>query len=59
MSPMCSIMEAMAMGAMTRMAEISNLATEPPKLVTKGWKPSTSAPARLVKSTLPATRATM
>ena len=38
-SPMCSIMEAMAMGAMTKMAEISNFATLPPKFVTKGWKP--------------------
>ena len=38
-SPMCSIMAAMAMGAMTRMEVTSNLAIEPPKSVMKGWKP--------------------
>ena len=65
MSPMCSIMEAMAMGAMTKMAEISNFATLPPKFVTKGWKPRMGfvplrsvVSARPEKSTMPATRAT-
>ena len=39
MSPMCSIMAAMAMGAITRMEVRSNLAMEPVKLVKKGWRP--------------------
>ena len=64
-SPMCSIMEATAMGAMTRMAVRSNLATLPEKFFRKGWRPSTAfspvsreLPAKPEKSTIPAHRAT-
>ena len=52
MSPMCSIMAAMAMGAMTKMEVRSNLARK------KGWMPTGAAEARPEKSmrgtTLPA-----
>ena len=64
MSPMCSIMEATAMGAITRMADRSNLATLPEKSVKKGCRPkmgfsppSRVLPDRPVKSTMPASRA--
>lgn len=63
MSPMCSIMEATAMGAITRMADRSNLATLPEKSVKKGCRPrmgslpQQGAPDRPVKSTMPASRA--
>ena len=53
MSPMCSIMEAMAMGAITRMAVRSNFAR------TKCCRPTKLAPPTSVKSTFPAIRATM
>ena len=53
MSPMCSIMAAMAMGAMTRIEVTSNLAR------TNFCRPTKSAPATSVKSTLPAISATM
>ena len=49
-SPMCSIMEARAMGAITRMEERSNLATEPVKSVKKGWRPAKLALLTLEKS---------
>ena len=52
MSPMCSIMEAMAMGAITKMAEMSNLATLPVKLVTNGWNPRIGASAMPEKSSM-------
>ena len=45
MSPMCSIMAAMAMGAMTRMEVMSNLA------MTNFCRPTKSALATSVKST--------
>src|SRR5699024_12675929 len=44
MSSMCFIMEAMAMGAMTRMEVRSNLATEPEKSVKKGCRPTMPSP---------------
>ena len=44
-SPMCSIMAAMAIGAMTRMAETSNLA------MTNCWKPRKLASLTPEKST--------
>ena len=53
------------MGAMTRMAVRSNLATLPEKFFRKGWRPSTAfspvsreLPAKPEKSTIPAHRAT-
>ena len=60
MSPMCSIMEAMAMGAMTRMAVRSNLATLPEKFCRKGWRPSTAfAPVSRELSRQSRTKSTM
>ena len=49
-SPMCSIIAAMAMGAMTRMEVTSNLATEPVKSVKKGCSPTGAEAATEVKS---------
>ena len=53
MSPICSIIEAMAIGAITRMAVISNLAIEPLKSVKNGWRPMIFAPlmdAKLIRA---------
>ena len=49
MSPICSIIEAMAIGAMTRMAVRSNLAIDPLKFVKNGWRPMILAPDSVEK----------
>ena len=53
MSPMCSIMAAMAMGAITRMEVRSNFAS------TKGGRPTAPTSFAPEKSTTPMNRATM
>ena len=50
MSPMCSIMAATAMGAMTRMEVTSTLAIEPVKSVKKGCRPIGAAAVTAEKS---------